>query len=319
MLCSLSLYAAIKKRYPDSHITLVASKTNYEIPFKEINPCIDRLLIFDKSSLKTILSFYKELRKIKYEYGIVPSTITLSRTSHIINFLSGAKNRVGVKSVDGQLNQSHKYLNIKSDFNWKSKHQMQRNLEIVKQIDCDLTDDEIGKIKFSFSDEELKFAEKYIADNFPDRTKKTIAFHPGAGKAANIWQTDNFLNLIKSLYSEYRNNILVTSGWTDSIITEKLSKVLSDNKIPFTILHNCPVKKLGAILKQCDLYITNDTGTMHIAGFSGAKVISLFGPTNPAEWAPTGINQISIKSKTGLINDISVEEVYAQCKLILNK
>ncbi len=319
MLCSLSLYAAIKKRYPDSHITLVAANTNYEIPFKEINPYIDRVLIFDKSSLKTILLFYKELRKLKYDFGIVPSTIVLSRTSHIINFLSGAKNRVGVKTIDGQLNQSHKYLNIKSDFNWKGKHQLQRNLEIVRQINFDLTDEELSEIKFSFNTDEINFAEKYLADYFSDRTKKIIAFHPGAGKTANTWSTENFISIIERLYGQYQNNILITSGWTDTLITEKISNALSEKKIPFTILHNCPVKKLGAILKRCDLYITNDTGTMHIAGFSGAKMISLFGPTEPDEWAPKGINQISIKSKTGLINDICVEEVFAQCKLILNK
>ncbi|QQS36234.1 MAG: glycosyltransferase family 9 protein [Ignavibacteriales bacterium] len=319
MLCSLSLYAAIKKRYPDSHITLVAAKTNYEIPFKEINPYIDRVLVFDKSSLKTVLLFYKQLRKIKYDFGIVPSTIVLSRTSHIINFLSGAKKRVGVKSIDGKLNQSHKYLNIKSDFNWKSKHQLIRNLEIARQINCDLTDEELSEIKFSFNADQISFAEKYLADNFPDRSKKIIAFHPGAGKNANIWSTDNFISVIKQLYDQYRNNILITSGWTDSLITEKINSALSENKIPFTILHNCPVKKLGAVLKLCDLYITNDTGTMHIAGFSGAKMVSLFGPTDPAEWVPKGINQISIKSKTGLINDIDVEEVFAHCKLILDK
>ncbi len=122
MLCSLTLYKALKKKYPDSRITLAAAKTNYEIPFFDINPFIDRVLIFDKSSLKTILHFIRELRSIKYQIGIVPSTIVLSRTSHIINFISGAKIRAGVKSVDSKENKSHKYLNIKKDFLWKGLH-----------------------------------------------------------------------------------------------------------------------------------------------------------------------------------------------------
>ena len=58
MLCSLTLYKALKKKYPDSRITLVAAKTNYEIPFFEINPYLDRVIVFDKSSPKNNFEFY---------------------------------------------------------------------------------------------------------------------------------------------------------------------------------------------------------------------------------------------------------------------
>ena len=112
MLCSLTLYKALKKKYSKSQITLVAAKTNYQIPFFDVNPYLDRVLVFDKSSPKTILKFIKELRSRKYQIGIVPSTIVLSRTSHIINWISGATVRVGVKSIDGKENKSHKYLNV---------------------------------------------------------------------------------------------------------------------------------------------------------------------------------------------------------------
>ena len=88
MICSLPLYAALKKRFPLANITLVAAKTNYPIPIKKINPYIDRVLTLDRLTLKSSMNFLRKLRKIKYQIGIVPSTITLSSTSHIINFLS---------------------------------------------------------------------------------------------------------------------------------------------------------------------------------------------------------------------------------------
>ncbi len=317
MLCSLSLYKAIKKKYPESHITLVAAKTNYQIPFFDINPFVNRVLIYDKSSYKTIINFYRQLRDRKYDYGFVPSTIKVSRTSHIINFLSRAKIGVGVNSIDGIENKSSFLLNLKNDFNWNDKHQLIRNLEIARLAGFDLSDDELKNIKIEFSDEDILFAKNFIGKNFPDQTKKIVAFHPGAGKIENTYPAEKFIALIKKLYNQYNNYVLITSGWTDGKIVNKISFQLDEQSIRYKVLHNLPVKKLGAVLSMIDLYITNDTGTMHIAGFSCAKMISLFGPTNPNEWAPKGKHQLNLKSPSGKISDLTVGEIFSLCQKIL--
>ena len=130
MLCSVPLFEAIRKKYPDSHITLVASPVNYEILFSDINPYIDEVIIYNKSGGKAIYEFIRKLRRKKYDLGFVPSTVSISRTSHIINFLSGAKVRIGVKSIDGKKNKSEYLLSVKKDFQWDEKklHQIERNL-----------------------------------------------------------------------------------------------------------------------------------------------------------------------------------------------
>lgn len=317
MLCSLTLYAGLKKKFTDARITLVAAKTNYEIPFFDINPFIDRVIVFDKSSLASIISFIKSLRSRKYDIGIVPSTIVLSRTSHILNFISGAKLKVGVKSIDGVPNSFSKLLNVKSDFLWCGVHQLIRNLQIINQIDCDLSEEEIKNIKIDLSESDYALAHKFVAENFSGNDKKIIAFHPGAGKTANRWDKENFINLIKKIYNTYQNNILITSGWNEEELINSVASALKEVNIKFTVLHNAPIKKLAAVLSLVDLYITNDTGTMHVAGYSNTKMISLFGPTDPNEWAPTGKNQKYIKSPTDKINDISLQQVYSlACELL---
>ncbi len=318
ILSSLTLFAVLKKKYPNSHITFVAAQTSYPIPFFEVNPYINEVLVFEKSSLKILSGFLKRLRKRKYQLGIVPSTKTISRTLHILNFLSGAKIRVGVKSVDGNKNKSHYLLNQKSEFAWVARHQMDRNLDIAKLIGCDLTNDELALIKFNFSNEELLFAKHFLNENFSDSTKKIIGFHPGAGKIANTWDTDKFIELIFMLHTEYENHIIITKGLVDDAVVDRVSESLDNMKIKYAILHEQEIKKLGAVLSLIDLYITNDTGTMHIGAFSGAKMISLFGPTNPQEWAPRGENQFFIKSESDNINDIAVQDVFNVAKKMLS-
>lgn len=319
MLCSLTLYAALKKKHPDSKITLVAAKTSYEIPLFELNPFLDRVIIFDKQNFTSILKFFRKLRERKYQLGIVPSTIKVSRTSHIINFLSGAKFSVGVNSIDGTKNTSNKLLNIKSDFAWKNTHQLERNLDVVKQIGCNLTEEDKKLIKFKFSDEEISDAKNLFENIFPDKNRKIVGIHPGAGKKENMWPTKYFVELIKKLHSQFNCNILLTAGKVDAEQIKEIKNELRGVKLNYHTLIDLPVKKLGATLSLIDLYITNDTGSMHIAGFADASMISLFGPTNPAEWAPRGENKYYIKSKTENINDITIDEVYNLSKKILEE
>lgn len=319
MICSLPFYAALNKKFPTAKITLVAAKTNYHVPVKEINPYLEHVLVYDKSSLKTILGFYRKLRGVKYQIGIVPSTFAHSVTSHIINYLSGAKIRVGVKSIDGIKNKAAKYLNIKKDFYWdkEKKHQKERNLDVVRQLGCDLTREDLLQAKLKISKVNFAFAEKFFAENFPDRSKKVIGLHPGAGKEANIWQAENFIKVIKSLFQNFNNYVLITAGWTDKIIIYPFSEKLKRLNINFTIAENLEIKNLAAVLSKLDLYITNDTGTMHVAGSVGCKMISLFGPTKSYEWAPSMENQFYIQSETGNINDITAEEVLTLSEKIL--
>mgnify|MGYP000092787596 CR=1 FL=1 len=119
------------------------------------------------------------------------------------------------------------------------------------------------------------------------------------------------------LYNRYDCNLMMTSGSIDTEITNSIRDQLSQDNINCVVIDNTPIRKVAAVIRLTDLYITNDTGTMHVAGGVDANVISLFGPTHGYEWAPTGENKIYIQSSSGIINDITVDEVFAAaCKLI---
>jgi ADP-heptose:LPS heptosyltransferase len=319
MLCSVPLFAAVRKKFPAAHITLVASPINYEILFSDINPFIDKVITYRKAPFRNLIEFYKELKNHDYQIGIVPSTVSISRTSHFINFLSGAKTRVGVKSIDNKINTVEYLLNIKSDFEWdlRKLHQIERNLDVGRQIECDLTEAEKSSIMIHLSEDEIRFAENYMNENFPDKSKQVISFHPGAGKIQNRWSKENFILLMKKLYEKYGCYILITSGAIDTEITNEIKNDLEKQNINCVVLGNTPIRKVGAVIKMSDLYITNDTGTMHVAGAVGAKVISLFGPTHGYEWAPAGKDKIFIQSPTNNINDITIEKVFeTSCRMI---
>lgn len=320
MLCSVPLFEALRSRFPEAYITLVASPINYEILFSDINPYINEVITYDKSGPRSIRRFLKKLRKRKYQIGIVPSTVSVSRTSHIINYLSKAAVKVGVKSIDGKKNDAEFMLNIKSDFNWNEKklHQIERNLDIGRQIGCDLPEDE-RRIKIALCEDEIIFAQEFMERNFPDRKRPVVSFHPGAGKTPNRWSVENFTDLAERLHKKFNCHILITSGRIDEEITADLKDRLEKRGIESVILKDTPVRKVGAVIRMTDLYITNDTGVMHVAEGVDAKIVSLFGPTNAYEWGPKGPNNIAIQSKNSDINDITVDEVFKASEEILQR
>lgn len=320
MLCSLPLFAAIRNRFPESHITLVASRDNYEIFNTAVNSYFDRLLLYDKSSPKTMANFLKELRNRKYEIGIVPSTVSFSYTSHLINFISGAAARAGVRSADKRFNKYEYLLNIKGDFNWEpvKLHQIYRNLEIGELIGCGLYENQLRKTELELTGEEIKFAEEFLKTNF-DSKKLTIGFHPGAGKPPNRWSVENFSVLISRLYFENGVNILITSGIMDSDVIKALKKLLNEKNISFVNKDSISLRHDAAVISKLDLYITNDTGPMHIANYLHIPLIALFGPTNGFEWGPVFEHQEYIQSSSENINDISADTVYNNAISILKE
>lgn len=320
MLCSLPLFAAIRNRFPESHITLVASRDNNEIFNTAVNRYFDRLLLYDKSSPKTIAKFLKELRSRKYEIGIVPSTVSFSHTSHLINFISGAAARTGVRSADKRFNKYEYLLNIKGDFNWEpgKLHQIYRNLEIGELIGCGLNENQLRDTELELTGEEIKFAEEFFKTNF-DSKKPTIGFHPGAGKPPNRWSVENFSALISGLYFENGVNILITSGPMDTDVIKTLKKSLNEKNIKFINADDISLRYDAAVISKLDLYITNDTGPMHIANYLHIPLIALFGPTRGFEWGPVFEHQEYIQSPSENINDISAETVYNKAISILKE
>jgi len=310
LLCSLPLYYALKKRFPDSYISLIAGKTNYNIPYKELCPFVDNIVKMDRETFMKNVGFIREVRSLKCNIGIIPSTMQFSRTSHVINYLSGAAIRVGVKKFDNIKNKSSWLLNTKGIFEWKRNkvHQSDRILDIAKLIGCDLTEDE-KRIKVRYPNDIILNAQEFLKTNFPARESKIFGMHPGAGKEANRWDYNKYISLAKYLREKYDCSFLITSGYIDKEITDRTIQGFKELKIPFVLLEKSEIRLLGAILSMIDVYISNDTGVMHLAGFSGGKVVSLFGPTNGYEWAPQQDGCSYIQSESGIINDISVEKV----------
>ncbi len=313
MLASVSLFRAIKETYPSSTITLIASPENYFALTK--NPLIDDLFVYNKSKLYNPFYLYRLYKKLRssYDLAIVPATVAISTTSCLLAGLSRSKIKVGPRSLDGAFNQMSYVFNYRIDLNWKKNpdaHVSDFILDIIRPAGIKTRN---YHSQISFDEKDKSLAQDFI-QKIGGEGKILIGIHPGAGKPQNRWPAENFIKLINSITKELNSVFYITGSRADKEILEYFRINLPG--INFFV--DRPISQLAALISSSSLFITNDTGIMHVAGATATPQISLFGPTNPFNWAPFGDNKFFIR-KSELMNDISVEEVIQMTKNIIGK
>ena len=115
---------------------------------------------------------------------------------------------------------------------------------------------------------------------------------------------------------------LLPAFYTDPIPEDTRKEILFElqNKLDFNpmILRDKTIPEIAAVIDKSNLFISNDTGIMHVAGATTCPLISLFGPTNPMMWSPIGKKKYFIKNSND-INSIKVDDVLKLAEGILNE
>lgn len=312
MLLSVPLFRAIKEKIPDCELSLVVSPEN--VSAVEQNKYLDNVILFDKKNILSIKYWkylWTNLRKVEFDIGFVPSTVSISFTSNLILRFSKCKYRIGPNSLNGKINLSNYLFNSAVDFDWRNLpdvHVSERIQKILEPMKIK-TDDLRSHILLNNSDK------KFADDFFKNINKPKIGLHIGAAKVNNRWSVQNFAELILKLKQIYDPLIYLTIGEKDENLLRQLLTLL--NFEPMT-LRNRRISEVAAVIDNSNLFVSNDTGILHVAGTTKCAVIGLFGPTEAKVWAPVGEKKFWIQ-KGGNVNLISVKDVLDLIERISNE
>ena len=133
-----------------------------------------------------------------------------------------------------------------------------------------------------------------------------IAIHPGSGSAAKNWPHERWQELLARLDAP----ILLVLGeaererWTDQL----LAQFSSPHRHRREVADRLPLPALAAALRQCRLFLGHDSGVSHLAAAVGRPCVLLFGPTDPAMWAPPS-PYVRVIRRGATLNHISVQDV----------
>ncbi|MCF6765156.1 glycosyltransferase family 9 protein [Thiotrichales bacterium 19S3-7] len=256
---STPFFKCIKSRLPQANLSYLTN--NLGAAVTEYNPYIDQVINVDKLNK---FRLYRYLRKQKFEACFIfhASDRYIFPLCALLkpHYLVGIKNEV--KNLDPLF--SH-LISGNGDHPVHIRNQM---LEIIN-LSCN---PKLLELVLYPQQTHFELAKKYLREK--NLTGKfIIGIHPGSSQIRKQWPTEKFKQLIETLHQKYPDSIFLITGSKKEQNLLNQFKTLNPNIIcmdePFDIL------TLTAILSFINLYITNDTGPMHLASAMKVPIVAI--------------------------------------------
>jgi ADP-heptose:LPS heptosyltransferase len=114
-----------------------------------------------------------------------------------------------------------------------------------------------------------------------------VGINPSSGTFSKRWPLENFIKAVDSLSSKGDFKFVVTGSSEDRTLSLKMAE-----KCGLKIYDFCgqlSILETAALIRRCRLYITNDSGFMHIAAVLGVPMVAIFGPGYLKRFDPRNI------------------------------
>jgi heptosyltransferase-2 len=302
-ILTLPAMASIRATYPHAHIAVLVKSWVADIYklFSDVNEIIIYENKYDTPA--GVFRLASQLKKRNFDAAIL---LQNAIEAAIIAFVARIPLRAGYDSDARGLLLTH---SVKRTKEIRKVHQIDYYLEMVKALGCVSVDSEM-RLEARIN---LQNARNIVQKYIPDTNKAIIGIAPGATYGpAKRWLPERFAAVADKLSDSFPMQGIVLGG--------KLAGKTN-------------LREAIHLISQCHLFISNDSGLMHIAGALNIPTVAIFGSTNPITTSPTG-NRTTIVHQNidcspcleetcptdfSCMKLISVEDVFAAAQNILNK
>ncbi|MCX6748011.1 MAG: glycosyltransferase family 9 protein [Candidatus Pacearchaeota archaeon] len=279
MLMFLPTLEKLHKEFPEAKITVISDEDPARYVLENISYI--NLIVYQK----LLWSFALKLRKENFDICLLP-------------YLSGGIRKVLFAKLAGcKKIISHPYFlfNEKSNFllysktDEKKQHDVESNLDLLKPLGIKIINKD-KKIKMPLPKNELTKAMQFFQKN---KIKgKIIGIHPGSTPSTSYkrWPANKYLEIIKTLLKN-KYTILVFFGPGEEELIKEFPK-----KSRLFLVAKKTLNETAALISKCNLFLSNDSGLMHLAVSQNVPTIGLFGPTIFWRTSPYGAQNITLKT-----------------------
>lgn len=282
---------------------------------------------------------YKQLKEIREnDYFISINVYPSNRFEYnLVNYFTGANKRLGHNYRNSGI-LSMEFLNNVSVKEQKDIHNVIQNVNLIRQL-VEIDDTEIGGLEVNLNEDNENCGIIWFKKQGVNVQKPVVGFHPGSSVLKNHinkrWDKTKYADLGNRLIKEFDATILLFGS--EKELNDEINNSLNNKGV---IASTSDYMDSMSRLKQCNLFVSNDTAFLHSASAFKIPVVAIFGYTNYKELYPWQTENAVIRKDyecspcffnspkpasckwTGsdefkCIRNISVEEVYDACRKFL--
>ncbi len=266
----------LRKKFPEAEITAMCKNPLGDL-LKE-DEDINELFSFSRlpngfSRRIAKRNIIEKLRSGEYDAGLL---LTNSFSSAWWFWQGKVQNRVGYS------------CNVRSIFlNYpivqeNTGHQVVVYKRLLQPFGIDITD---TPTRLFLQVEEVKKSKELLYHRGYVEGKKLIGIHPGAAYGSSkCWPWERYRAVAKKLLENPELYVLFFGDITQTNLIKNISQGLGPRAINLAGI--TAIRELMALIKDLHLFLTNDSGPMHIASALGTPLIALFGSTDDRKTGP---------------------------------
>jgi ADP-heptose:LPS heptosyltransferase len=312
VVLSVPALRAIREKFRDARITVAVGKAGADIialsGFANSTIIVDRVALRDGPklvSIAKILKLVKDVRRRQFDFVI--DLHSLSETN-LLGFFSGATHRLYSRRPG-------RSLNFLSNFRPnpptedKTKHYTERYLDVLQPLGIKGISS-IPILRTRPSDDLA--VEKMLRKEKGNLEAPLVGLFPGAGHPGRRWPIERFAALADHLIRNERVRVVVFAGPEEKQLIQEIRKQLPPSVILFDRL---TIPQLAAAQAKLAVFVSNDTGPLHLAAAVGTSVVMLMHRPTPHGFVPLEQHHRTVYGNT--IQELEVAEVYkVTCELL---
>lgn len=315
VVMSLPALRAIRERFPHARITVMVGRPGAEIiemsGYADATIEVDRVGLrdgFKPLSVVRIFQVVKDVRQRQFDFAI--DLHSFSETN-LLGFFSGAPKRLFSRrpgrSLDFLANFSPKPA---VDQNDPDHHLIDRYLDVL--VPLGIKDSpRVPKIMTRAEDD--RAVDALLRKAKAEMGAPLVGLFPGAGHPGKCWPLEQFAELADFLIRNDGVRPVVFVGPEERHLVQRMRAIFPT---PCVILEKLSIPQLAAAQARLAVFVSNDTGPVHIAAAVGTPIVVLIGLPRPHAYVPTGASQRLILSES--VMAIEVEQVYASTRELLS-
>lgn len=285
---ALPVLGAMKRRWPSARFSWVIGRGLKSLV--EGHPALDDLIVFERGAmgfraggLAAGWRLYRELRRHRFDLAIDLQGLL---RSGLMAAATGAKARVG--PAEGREGATAFYTH-KISTGPPGTHAVDRLLRIASAFGADVSEPEFV---LPISDDDRRWAHELCAEV----PRPRLVLNPGARWVTKRWPPASFASLARRAALVYRAGVIVVGALEDRSLADSVVAGLGDSVHTLDLCGRTSLMQLAAITEASDVFLSNDTGPLHLAAAAGARVLGIYTCTSPERTGPYGSQARTIRS-----------------------